>query len=161
MTEEVTIVSRKADFTISKSWNAELIEKSNSLLIFSGVFEKEINHPFLGVIRPGTISYEYYWLDSWFNVFRFHEPDGSFRNFYCNLNTPPKFKNNILDYIDLDIDIIVWKDFNYSILDLDEFEQNSILYNYSDEIKSETKSALDNLIFMIENQKFPFDFKIK
>lgn len=161
MNEKVTIISRKADNEISKSWDAELIEKQNSLLVFKGKFEAEIRHRFLGVIRPGTISYEYYWSDSWFNVFRFHEPDGSFRNFYCNVNTPPKFANNVLDYVDLDIDIIVWRDLSYSILDLDEYEQNSVIFNYSNEFKKEGKEALNKLVFMIENKLFPFDFQIK
>ena len=108
-----------------------MINKDGTLLIFFGIFEIEIKHKFLGIIRPGTIFYEFYWLDRWFNVFRFHEPDGTFRNFYCNINTPPTFENGVLEYTDLDIDVIVWKDFSLIILDQDEFSENSFVYNYS------------------------------
>ena len=84
------------------------------------------NINFLELSDPATISYEFYWLDKWFNVFRFYEPDGTFRNFYCNINIPPTFENGILEYTDLDVDVIVDKNFSRTILDQDEFEENSL-----------------------------------
>lgn len=71
----VSINSRKFDGKIHRSWKAEFVEQKNTLLLFVGVFDEEIRHPQLGLIRRGTVSYEYYWLDRWFNVFRFHEPE--------------------------------------------------------------------------------------
>lgn len=130
-----------------------------ALFEFVGVFEKEISHPHLGVIRLGTISYEFYWLERWYNVFRFHEPDGSLRNFYCNINMPPKFENDILDYVDLDVDILVWRDFSRQILDTDEFESNSQKYAYSDDLREKVRDSLSELISLIDNRIFPFDYK--
>ncbi len=153
----VTINSRKFDGKIHRSWKARLVEQKNSLLIFVGEFEVEVIHSQLGVIRPGTISYEYYWLDRFYNIFRFHEPDKSLRNFYCNLNLPPTFQNNVLDYVDLDIDLVVWNDFRYEILDADEFAENAEKYNYSKDLKQTVDSSVEKLINLIENRKFPFD----
>lgn len=129
----------------------------NSLLVFRGVFDTEINHRHLGVIRHGTISYEYYRLDRWYNVFKFYEPDGKFRNFYCNVNLPPKFENNVLDYVDLDIDVIVWKDFSSEILDIDEFESNAKKYDYSSELRHNAGLALESILRKIETRGIPFD----
>ena len=156
----ITINSRKYDGKIHRSWKATLIGQTNSLLKFVGEFDQEIKHPHLGVIKPGTVSYEYYWLDRWYNVFRFHEPEGDLRNFYCNVNLPPKFENDVLNYVDLDIDVLVWKDFSYSILDLEEFEENALIFNYPAELITETKANLDKLLYQIENRKFPFDFTV-
>jgi protein associated with RNAse G/E len=157
--QSTTINSRKFDGSIHKTWKANLIERNESLLIFVGEFEKEIKHIHLGVIGRGTISYEFYWLGGWFNVFRFHERDGSLRNFYCNINLPPKFENNILDYVDLDIDVLVWKDFSIEILDTDEFAENSKKYDYSLEIKNKTNQSLKKILELIENRAFPFDIE--
>lgn len=154
--EIITINSRKFDNKIHRSWKAKLIEQKNSLLVFVGTFEEEISHPKLGVIRRDTISYEYYWLDRFYNIFRFHEPDGVLRNFYCNVNMPPKFENNFLDYVDLDLDILVWNDFRYEILDADEFNENAIKYNYSKDLKQIVDSSVKELIDLIENKDFPF-----
>ncbi len=161
LSKDVVINSRKFDRSIRRSWTADLIEKQNSLLVFVGIFNETVKHPFLGVIRCGTISYEYYWLDRWYNVFRFHEPEGDFRNFYCNLNMPPVFQNNVLDYVDLDIDVIVWKDFSYEIHDLDDFKINSKKFQYSEKLKKKVEIQLKSLIEMIQNRDFPFDVSIK
>ena len=152
----VTVNSRKFDERIHRTWKAELKMRSDSLLLLSGKFEQQIEHPHLGVIRRGTISEECFWLDRWYSIFRFYEPDGTFRNFYCNLNMPPKFENNVLDYIDLDIDILVRKDLSCTILDVEEFEQNSKIYNYSDEIKQKTRQTLKELQEMARLKTFPF-----
>lgn len=152
----VTINSRKFDGKIHRSWQAELIEQKDNLLLFVGKFENDVRHLEIGFIRRGTISYEYYWLDRWFNVFRFHEPEGDLRCFYCNVNMPPKFENGILDYIDLDIDVLVWKDFSFEILDLEEFEQNSKIYGYSGELILKTRQTLDKLLEVIQLREFPF-----
>lgn len=159
MKSSITINSRKFDGRVHRSWKCSLIERRDSLLVFVGTFEKEINHPELGVINRGTTSYEYYWLNRWFNIFRFHEPNGDLRNFYCNVNMPPTFLDNVLDYIDLDIDIVIWKDFSLKVLDCNEFEENSKVFNYSDELKVKVKDTLDELLSMINLRQFPFDFK--
>ncbi len=152
----IAINSRKFDGNIHRSWKAEFIEQKDSLLTFVGEFEQEVKHSHLGVIRRGTVSYEFYWLDRWYNIFRFHEPNGDLRNFYCNVNMPPTFEEGILNYVDLDIDFLVWKDFSFEILDVDEFEENSFKFNYSQEIHDEVNKSLEELKNMIKNKLFPF-----
>lgn len=152
----VTINSLKFDLKIHRTWKAKLIERHGSQLEFVGIFEEEIIHPKLGVIRPGTLSREYYWLDRWYSIFRFHEPDNSLRNFYCNVNIPPIFEGSVLKYVDLDIDVVVWKDFSFHVLDRDEFEVNKIKYSYSPEIISKVDDTVEELITMINKKDFPF-----
>ncbi len=153
-----TINSRKYDNSIHRSWQAQLIERNNSHLVFRGAFEKAVNHEQIGFIRRGTISYEFYWLDRCYNIFRFGNPNGTLRNFYCNVNLPPTFENNILNYVDLDIDLLVWKDFTYEILDTEEFEENSKKYKYPIELIENVKSNLDMLIALLKDRKYPFNF---
>ncbi len=155
----ITINSRKFDGEIHRSWKAELIDETDELYIFVGVFDLEVKHSKLGVIRRNTLSYEFYWKNKWFNIFRFHEPEGNLRNFYCNINQPPELKNRILDYIDLDIDVLVWQDFSFEILDTDEFEENILKYKYSERLQKKVHKSLAEIIELIENKNFPFDYK--
>lgn len=157
--EFITINSRKYNGEVHRSWKAELINTENSLLILVGEFEKEIRHDHLGVIRRGTISYEYYWLDKWYNVFRFHEPSGELRNFYCNVNIPPVLNDKSLDYVDLDIDILIWQDFSMKILDQEEFAENSKKFSYPTELIDKTNESFNELVSLIKNRKFPFDYR--
>lgn len=157
MKSECTINSRKGDGRIHRTWKATLLESSDDLLVFEGTFEKEITHSELGVIRPGTISVEYYWLTRPFNVFRFMEPSGELRCYYCNVNLPPTLSENVLDYIDLDIDVL-WKPGNTPrILDLEEFFSNSARFEYPKEVLTLAQSATQELLDMIRRGDFPFD----
>ncbi len=151
----VTVNSRRYDLSIKRSWKCRLIERSDPFLLFVGEFECDVEHPDLGLIKRGTISYEYYWLDRWYNVFRFHEPNGDFRNYYCNINRPPQFGNGVLDYVDLDIDIVVWPDWRYVILDTNEYEQNSEFFNYDSVTRSSVANATRCLIEIIEAHDLP------
>lgn len=151
------ISARKFDGTIGRSWQCRLIERNDTLLTFVGIFENDVQHADLGFIRRGTISYENYWLDRWYSVFRFHEPNGKFRNYYCNINMPPVLGDRTLDYVDLDIDILVFDDLAYRVLDEDEFRENSKRFCYPEEVISNAKSARDTIISMIERREFPFD----
>lgn len=155
--EIITINSRKFDNSLNRSWKCNFLEESSSYWLFVGEFESEIHHQKLGIIRRGTVSYEYYWKEKWFNIFRFHEPEGDLKFYYCNINLPPKFENNVLDYVDLDIDVLVQKDFTFEILDEDEFAENAKLYNYPENLKMETRKALESLLEIIRTKSFPFN----
>jgi protein associated with RNAse G/E len=126
------------------------------LLILDAQFDQDIEHELLGTISSGTLSTEYYWLDRWYNIFRFSEPTRKLRNFYCNINSPPIFDGRVLSYVDLDIDVLVNPDFSYQILDLEDFEQNSKLFGYPAEVQSRALGAVEELIDLIGARSFPF-----
>jgi protein associated with RNAse G/E len=151
----ITVNSRKYDGTIRRTWTCELIERTDSLLLFVGEFEDDVEHPDLGRISKGTRSYEYYWLDRWYNVFRFHEPSGSLRNYYCNINMPPEFSGSVLDYVDLDIDILVWPDLRYVVLDRDDYERNAAAFAYPAEVKARVEETVKELLEVIERRDLP------
>lgn len=155
--KSITINSRKFDGSVRRSWRCDLTGRDGPLLVFLGVFDSEVNHSDLGIIRPGTVSYEYYWLDRWYNVFRFHEPGGELRNHYCNINMPPVFQDGVLDYVDLDIDVLVWPDGGYKILDMEEFEENSNKFKYPKDVTDAAETALNELLQLIETKEFPFN----
>ena len=149
--------SRTFDGEIKRTWRCELIDRSESLYLLRGVFEQEVLHPSLGRIAAGTVSYEFFWTDRWYNIFRFHEPDGSFRNFYCNICRPAEVTGRAIDYIDLDIDLVVDRKGGFVVLDEIEFQENSVRYSYPPEVVHEVRSAVESLLALIEGRKFPFD----
>lgn len=120
-------------------------------------FEEHIEHDLLGSIPVGTLSTEYYWLDRWYNVFRFSNSEGRLKRFYCNINMPPEFDGTTLRYIDLDIDILVEPDFSYRILDVDDFEENARRYNYPVDVRGQAQQGLAEVIKLIETRSYPFN----
>lgn len=159
ISREITINARKFDGSVHRSWTADLVTAQGSFLLFLGRFENDVTHPDLGFIRRGTFSYEYYWLDRWYNVFRFHEPEGTFRNFYCNINRPPEFDGRSLNYVDLDIDVLVTADGTLRTLDMDEFEENAKRFAYPQDIRNSVSLALEELLLLIKTRDFPFELE--
>jgi protein associated with RNAse G/E len=147
----------KYDGAEHRRWPAVLLRQEADLLVLDAKFDEEIHHDLLGTIAAGTTSVEYYWLDRWYNIFRFSEPSGSLRNYYCNVNVPPTFDGSVLTYIDLDIDILVNTDLSYTVLDLEEFEHHAERYGYSTQVREQAERALDQLKTLIETRAFPFN----
>ena len=144
----------KYDGVLHRSWPAQLLRQDGSLIVLDAKFPAEVVHDLLGTIPGGTHSLEYYWLDRWYNVFRFAQPDGKLRNYYCNINVPPKFDGETLSYVDLDLDILVDPDFSYRVLDVADFEENVRLYRYPAEVEANARRAVDELVGMIETDSF-------
>ena len=147
----------KYDGLEHRRWRARVAKIEGPLLVLDAVFEEEINHDLLGTIALGTVSTEYYWLDRWYNVFRFSDKSGKLKNFYCNVNQPPSFDGSVLSYIDLDIDVLVAPDLTYKILDLDDFEANARAYAYPEDVQANAHGALKDLTELIEARAFPFN----
>lgn len=154
--DAITVRVLKYDGAEYRRWNARLERHENSLIVLHASFDQEVQHDLLGNISCGTRTVEYYWLDHWYNVFRFLEEDSTTKLFYCNVNVPPTISGGVLSYIDLDIDILVQPDFSYQVLDLEEFADNAARYGYSEQIKRQARSAVDELVSLIEARQFPF-----
>ena len=154
---KIVVSVLKYDGLEHRRWRARVAKIEGPLLVLDAVFEEEINHDLLGTIALGTVSTEYYWLDRWYNVFRFSDKSGKLKNFYCNVNQPPSFDGSVLSYIDLDIDVLVAPDLTYKILDLDDFEANARAYAYPEDVQANAHGALKDLTELIEARAFPFN----
>jgi uncharacterized protein len=153
----ILVRALKYDGTEHRSWAARVVKQTDSLLMLDAVFDEEIEHDLIGTIACGTNSTEYYWLDRWYNVFRFSDRRGSLMSFYCNVNMPPSFDGHVLQYVDLDMDVLIKPDFSYQVLDLEDFETNALAYDYPLEVRENAQAALGELIRLIETRSFPFD----
>lgn len=156
MIDDVIVQSYKYDGSEHRRWSARLAHLEGPLIVLDAKFAEEVQHAILGTIPSGMVSVEYYWLDRWYNIFRFQDSSGDLRNYYCNINLPPQFDGRLLRYVDLDIDILVHPNLSYQVLDLDEFRHNAVLYAYSAEVKQHVQDGLDQLVELIEKRGFPF-----
>ena len=153
---EITINARKYDGSLRRSWKAGVVSQTEELTIAVGRFEFDVEHSDLGLIKQGTISFEHFWPGRWYNVFRFHEPDGSIRNYYCNVAMPCTIEADTLEFVDLDIDVVVWPaGGRVEVLDRDDFEENAVKFGYPVEVIEKAESALLEVLSMIEAGEMP------
>lgn len=141
----INIVSRRYDFKIKKKWKCFAIEFNPPQLLCLGRFENEINHQHLGRIPKNTVSLESFWSDRYYNLFAFYSPNLQIRNLYFNLCLPPQISPEAVDFVDLDIDVVVWPDGSVVVLDQDEFKANSSLYGYPLELKTIVNRTISDI----------------
>ena len=76
--------------------------------------------------------------------------------YYCNLGSPFTWDHGHVKYIDYDLDIKVYPDMTYTLLDEDEFELHKHQMNYPREIDFIIKRNVNDLIQWIHQRKGPF-----
>jgi len=142
----ITVKSKKYDGSLHRSWECELVSFDGEVVECRGIFTDTIKHGELGLIKAGTISHEKFWLTRWYNVFRFEEETGDLRNYYVNISMPPTFNGTTIEFVDLDIDVVIWPDGRAITLDREEFEQNRLRFGYATEIVNKALQTLNEIL---------------
>ncbi|WP_339022572.1 DUF402 domain-containing protein [Spiroplasma endosymbiont of Crioceris asparagi] len=93
--------------------------------------------------------------DKWFNILCMFK-NGCYE-FYCNLASPYIYEENTIKFIDYDLDVKVYKDFSYRILDLVEFNRNRIKWEYGPKIVEIIWDAVVEIKRMIKEKSGFFD----
>ncbi|KUK45999.1 MAG: hypothetical protein XD73_1128 [Anaerolinea thermophila] len=109
------------------------------------------DRPFHGItLRTNDRSIERYYSNRWYNIFEIHDRDDDrLKAWYCNVTSPAVFNPGKITYIDLALDILVYPDRDYLILDEDEFDALD-LDEYS---RQKALQALDALKMIVEENK--------
>lgn len=99
----------------------------------------------------------YFFKDCWFNVIAQLKKDGIY--YYCNIATPYIIEDNTIKYIDYDLDLRIFPNGEYKILDKMEYKYHKRIMNYSDDLDRVINSALDELIGRYKSKDNIFDEK--
>ena len=96
----------------------------------------------------------FFYKKHWFNVIGQLKDYGLF--YYCNIATPYIIDGKIIKYIDYDLDLRVFPDGGFKILDYNEYNYHKKIMAYPEEIQIIIKAELSNLINMKRNNDGPF-----
>lgn len=105
--------------------------------------------------RTREVAILFFYKNSWFNVIAQLKNRGLF--YYCNIASPYIIENNILKYIDYDLDLRVFPDGGYKVLDRNEYNWHKRIMKYSNDLQNIIDSELGNLISLKKEGKVPFD----
>ena len=94
--------------------------------------------------RTGEPAVMYFFKNKWFNIIAQLKKDGIY--YYCNIASPFIIEEGTIKYIDYDLDLRIFPDGEYKILDQMEYNYHKRIMNYSDELDNVITSALDRLI---------------
>jgi protein associated with RNAse G/E len=148
------IHSYKHDGKIHRAWDeAVLLEIHEDYLIFGNDKTKvtESDGRSWRTKEPAII---YFFKNSWFNIIGQYKKDGIY--YYCNIATPYIIEENTIKYIDYDLDLRVFPDGSFKVLDRGEYEYHKNLMHYSDDLDYVLKGELTNLINMAREKELAF-----
>lgn len=159
--KDVLIHCYKHDGSIHRCWDKGFVleENENHFIV--------VNNRTLVTESDGRRWYTrepavcYFPKHQWYNVICMIRKNGV--HYYCNIASPTLYDGEALKYIDYDLDLKVFPDYHYKILDEEEYKQHKDLMDYNDKLDDILHQQLDLLIDLATQMRGPFrpDFAVK
>ena len=152
--ETIQIHSYKHNGRIHRVWQETMVLKGTKNIVI-GANERTLVIESDGrtwVTREPSICY--FHAEYWFNIICMLREDGV--NYYINMSSPFVYNNGMLKYIDYDLDVKVFPDMTYTILDEDEYEQHKKEMKYPEEIDGILDRNVEKLLSWIKQRRGPF-----
>ncbi|WP_170006519.1 nucleoside tri-diphosphate phosphatase [Bacillus fonticola] len=152
--ERVQIHSYKHDGNLHRVWDETLCLKGTNRIFIGGNDRTTVTESDgrTWITREPAICY--FHAQHWFNVIGMLREDGIY--YYCNLSSPFLYDREALKYIDYDLDIKVFPDMTFDLLDEDEYELHRRQMDYPQSIDHILTHNVDKLIRWIRARKGPF-----
>ena len=155
--ENFTIHCYKHDGSIHRCWDeAMLLDVNKDFLVF-GNKKSRVNNSDGRVWYTKEPAIIFYYKDKWYNIITQFKENGIY--YYCNIASLTIIEGKVIKYIDYDLDLRVFSDGTYKILDKSEYEYHKKKMSYPKEIDIIVQSELKELIKLYESKQGPFDYE--
>lgn len=145
----------KHDGNIHRAWDeAVLLEINDDYLVFGNNRTKVVESDGRSW-RTKEPAVMYFFKNQWFNVIGQYKKTGIC--YYCNIASPYVIDDKTIKYIDYDLDLRVFPDGSFKVLDRGEYNYHKNIMNYSDDIDKILKYELTALIEMARAKTGPFE----
>ena len=156
--ERIIIHCYKHNGRLYKTWqDAALLEKTPDCLVLGNcnALVTKVDGRSWHTKEPAIM---FFYPNKWFNIIAQLKKTGLF--YYCNIASPFIMEDNIVKYIDYDLDLRVFPDGGFRVLDRNEYNYHKRIMKYSKEIDMVIKYSLTELINMKKAQMGPFDKRV-
>ncbi len=151
----IQIHSFKHDKSIHRIWDKAVIIEMNEEFIVLGNERTRVlesNGKSWFTKEPAIC---FFFKNQWYNVISMLKESGI--HHYCNLGSPYTIDAEAVKYIDYDLDIKVFPNNTYKVLDKYEYQTHSEEMNYPEEVKQIIKYEIEDLKQRIKNRDLPFN----
>lgn len=140
---------------IHRAWDeAILLDEKKDYMVFGN--NKTIVTKAEGITwKTKEPAIMYFFKHRWFNIIAQLKRDGIY--YYCNIASPFIIEENTIKYIDYDLDLRIFPNGQYKVLDKLEYNYHKKIMNYSSDLDKVLCMALDELINEYENGFITFD----
>ena len=154
LNQEMVIVAFKHNGKVHRTWyQTYLIEETDDYVAVGSThsFVIEADGRRWHAIEPAV---SIIMKKRWFNVVCMIKTTGI--NYYVNIASPSIIEDNVIKYIDYDLDFKVDSEYQIKTLDEYEYKKHKKLLNYSDELDEVINYNFSKVRKLIENKEFPF-----
>jgi protein associated with RNAse G/E len=149
------IQSYKHNGVVYKNWDDTIILEVNDNYIVCANNKARVTEIDGRKWNTNELAIIFFYKDKWFNVIAQFKKDGIY--YYCNIETPYAIEDKTIKYIDYDIDLRIFPDNTYKVLDEREYEYHRSKMKYSDDIDKIVKYEINNLLNIYKNKENPFN----
>lgn len=151
------IHSYKHDGSLHRAWDeAVLLDETDDYLVF-GNDRTLVTESDGRTWKTKELAVLYFFKDRWFNIIGQNKEDGIY--YYCNMASPYIIEDNTIKYIDYDLDLRIFADNSYKVLDRGEYRYHKRIMNYPEEIDIILKKELKDLINISKKEMLAFNKK--
>ena len=152
--KKYVIHSYKHNSKIHRAWDeAVLLEIHDDYLIF-GNEKTKVTESDGRTWRTKEPAVLYFFKDKWYNIIGQYKKDGIY--YYCNIASPYIIEEGTIKYIDYDLDLRVFPDGSFKVLDCGEYNYHKNIMGYSKELDIILKDELSDLIDKAKNKQLAF-----
>ncbi len=156
--DRLTIHCYKHDGKLHRTWDEATILEINDEMLVCANNKTIVNESDGRVHQTNEPAILFFYKKRWFNIIGQLKKQGLF--YYCNIATPFLIEDNIIKYIDYDLDLRVFPDGAFRVLDRNEYNYHRKLMKYPKELDIILKNELSELIEMKKNNIGPFNKEI-
>lgn len=156
--EKLNIHSYKHNGKIHRSWDEAIFLDENDDYVVFGNNKTVVTEADGRTWKTKEPAILYFSKKDWFNIIGQLKPNGIY--YYCNIASPFVIEDKTIKYIDYDLDLRVFPDGSFKILDRGEYQYHKRLMNYSKDIDIILKSELTKLIDTVRKKEYPFNQEV-
>lgn len=140
---------------IHRAWSEAVVLDIKKDYIVFGNNKTKVTEAEGNVWKTKEPAIMYFFKDRWYNVIAQIKKDGIY--YYCNIASPFIIEENTIKYIDYDLDLRIFPNGEYKVLDRLEYQYHKKIMEYSDELDIVICKGLDDLIEDYKNHAIMFD----
>jgi len=156
--DRLTIHCYKHNGKMHRTWDEAVVLDITDDVLVCANYKTKVTESDGRCHRTAEPAIIFFYKKRWFNIIAQLKKKGLY--YYCNIATPYLIDGNIIKYIDYDLDLRVFPDWGYRVLDKNEYKYHRSLMKYPDELDLILNRELNDLIRMEKACEGAFDIKL-
>ena len=130
-------------------YDGRVLSRTATEIKLEAIFNRDDYAADYHTFRRGDRFVEWFYADRWYNIFQMHDVDDDrLKGWYCNLTRPARLEAEAIYAEDLALDLMVYPDGRFVVLDEDEFAALEL----SETERQQAINAFESLKVMIQQR---------